>query len=135
MTTLAGEFEVTSWDENAYLELEGRRKLTRADVSQRFTGGVLGTGTVVWLMAYAEDGTARFVGMQHVQGSVEGRDGWRDGGFVMETAGDFDGEKAVGTWSVISASATGGLVGITGEGRFEAPRGPKASYTLDVTLA
>lgn len=131
MTELTGEFEVASWDENAYLELEGGRKLTRADVSQRFTGDVTGIGTVVWLMAYAEDGTARFVGMQHLQGSLEGR----EGGFVMETTGDFDGEKAVGTWSVIPASATGGLVGITGKGRFEAPRGPKASYTLDVTLA
>jgi uncharacterized protein DUF3224 len=131
MTMLTGEFEVASWDENAYLELEGGRKMTRADVTQRFSGGVDGTGIVVWLMAYAEDGTARFVGLQHVQGSVGGR----EGGFVMETMGDFDGEKAVGTWSVIPASATGELVGIRGEGRFQAPRGPKASYTLDVTLA
>ena len=90
-------------------------------MGQHFTGGITGTGTVVWLMSYAEDGTAPFVGMQHDQGTVDGR----EGGFVMETAGDFDGEKAVGTWSVITGSATGGLTGIRGEGRFEAPRGLK----------
>jgi hypothetical protein len=81
-------------------------------------------------MSYAEDGTARFVG-KHLQGTVDGR----DGGFVMETAGDFDGEKTVGAWSVITASATGELTGIRGEDRFEAPRGPKATCTLDVMLA
>lgn len=106
MTTLTGEFEVTSWDENTFPRA---RRRDEADA----------------------DGTARFVGMQHVEGSIDGH----DGGFVMETTGDFDGEKAVGTWSVIPASATGGLTGIRGEGRFEAPRGPKATYTLDVTLA
>ena len=130
MTALTGEFEVASWEENTFLDLGGERKLTRADVSQQFTGDLTGSGTVVWLMSYAEDGTARFVGMQHVQGSFDGH----DGGFVMETAGDFDGEKAVGEWSVIPGSGTGELTAIRGGGRFEAPRGPKATYTLDVEL-
>jgi hypothetical protein len=127
MTTVRGEFEVASWDEDTFQELEGERKLTRASVKQRFTGGVEGDGQVEWLMAYDEDGTARFVGLQYINGTLGGR----DGAFVVETVGDFDGKKAKGSWVVVRGSGTGGLAGLTGKGEFEAPMGGKPSFTLD----
>jgi hypothetical protein len=68
--------------------------------------------------------------MQHVTGTLEGR----TGGFVMETTGDFDGTTAKGRWSIISGSGTGGLAGISGEGGFEAPHGPTATYAIDLTV-
>jgi len=54
---------------------------------------------------------------------------------VMETVGSFDGTVARGSWSVIPGSGSEALAGITGEGRFEAPHGPKASYSIDLALA
>ena len=72
MTTLNGSFEVTSWDERAYDERDGRR-LTKASVKQRFSGAVSGAGSVEWLMSYSEDATARFVGLQLVDGEIAGR--------------------------------------------------------------
>jgi hypothetical protein len=130
MSTLTGGFELASWDEQTTQELEGERKLTRALVTQTFTGDLEGEGSVEWLMCYAEDGTARFVGMQLVRGVIDGR----KGSVVLETVGEFDGGKARGRWTVIPGSATGDLAGITGEGRFEAPHGPNATFTLEVDL-
>ena len=130
MGTLEGEFEVTSWDETAYRETDGAGKLTRASVAQRFGGGFDGTGSVEWLMCYAADGTARFVGLQQLDGSVDGRRGT----FVVETIGGFDGAEAVGSWDVVPGSGTGELVGISGEGSFRAPHGSKASFTLEYAL-
>ena len=119
MSTLTGGFELASWDEQTTQELEGERKLTRADVTQTFTGDLEGEGSVTWLMSYAEDGTAHFVGMQLVRGVVDGR----KGAVVMETIGDFDGTIASGTWTVIPGSATGDLAGMTGR---DASRHPTA---------
>jgi hypothetical protein len=129
--TLKGEFELASWDESPYREMDGDRKLTRATVTQNLAGAVTGTGSLEYLMCYAEDGTARFVGFQHVEGAVEGR----EGSFVLESVGEFDGTKASGTWSVVPGSGAGGLGGIGGEGHFEATHGPKGQYELDATFA
>jgi Protein of unknown function (DUF3224) len=54
MTKLTGEFTVTAWDEEAYTEREGARKLTRASVKQDLRGDVAGKGQVEWVMSYAE---------------------------------------------------------------------------------
>ena len=76
------------------------------------------------------DCTARFVGLQHVAGSI----GERNGGFVLETVGDFDGGEASGNWTVVSGSGTGELAGMRGQGRFRAPCGPEASFELDYVM-
>ena len=128
MAHATGTFEVTSWNENSYEELDGGGKLTQASVAQRFSGDVDGDGAVEWLMAYAPDGTARFVGIQRVTGSIGGREGT----FVMETSGDFDGEVATGEWTIVSAA--GDLEGLRGTGQFHAPKGPTASVELDYEL-
>jgi subtilisin family serine protease len=130
MTTAKGQFELASWNEDTYQELGNGGKLTRASVTQQFSGDVTGVGAVEWPMCYQPDGTARFVGWQQVDGAVGGT----EGSFVLETAGDFDGGKAVGQWTVVPGSGTGGLTGLTGSGRFEAPHGPKADFTLAYDL-
>ena len=130
MTTLNGGFQVTGWSEEAYDERDGRR-LTRASVTQRFEGDVAGDGAAQWLMAYQPDGTARFVGLQLVDGALAGRRGT----FVLETAGQFDGQRARWEATVVAGSSTGELADLTGTGRFEAPHGSEASYELEVELS
>jgi hypothetical protein len=129
-TTAKGSFALSSWDEDAYEEFDEGRKLTRATVGQAFTGDIDGEGGVQWLMSYRTDGTARFVGMQRVTGEVGGR----RGSFVMETVGEFDGKVAAADWSVVDGSGTEELAGITGNGRFEAPMGSEATFSLDYDL-
>jgi hypothetical protein len=127
MTKARGSFELTSWNEETYEELAGGSKLTRAAVTQSFEGDISGDGAVQWLLAYRPDGTARFLGLQRIDGSVGGR----RGSFVLETVGDFDGTLATWQASVVSGSATGDLEGLTGHGSFGAPHGPTATFELD----
>jgi Protein of unknown function (DUF3224) len=127
MAAVNGGFRVASWDENAFDERDGR-KLTRASVTQRFEGDIAGEGAAEWLMAYRPDGSARFVGLQLVDGEVAGRRGT----FVLETIGSF--EAGVARWdaAVVAGSGTGELADLSGAGRFEAPHGSEASYELEV---
>jgi hypothetical protein len=126
VTHATGTFNYTSWDEDSYAETDGG-KLTRASVKQTFAGDIEGEGSVEWLMAYREDQTAHFVGLQHVVGRLAGR----SGEFVLETSGTFDGKTAEAEWTVIPGTATGELRGLRGTGGFSAPHGPEASVTLD----
>lgn len=127
MTRATGSFELASWDEETYEEMADGRKLTRASVTQKFTGDVAGAGAVEWLMCYGSDGTAHFVGLQSVQGDIGGRSGT----FVLATRGDFNGKAATWEAEVVPGSGTGDLTGLVGRGTFGAPHGPHASFDLD----
>lgn len=130
MSNATAEFAVASWNEETFKELEGDAKLTRASVTGNLTGDIIGSSETEWLMVYGQDGTARYVGLQRVDGSLGGM----NGSFVVESNGAFDGGEAKGIWSVIPGSGTGDLAGLTGEGTFVAPLGEKATITLDYSL-
>jgi hypothetical protein len=130
MATANGTFEITSMGEDTLRELDGDGKLTHANGTQRFTGDIEGDGSVEWLMCYVQGG-ASYVGLQRIEGSLDGQ----EGSFVIEAVGRFDGGSSSGSWAVIEGSGTGQLEGITGEGRFEAPGGPNATYSLEYRLA
>ncbi len=125
-----GSFELTSWNEEPYEQIDEDRKLTRASVTQRFTGDIEGEGSVEWLLCYRPDGTAAWVGMQQITGEVDGR----SGRFVLQTAGTFDGATARGDWSVVPGSGTGELEKLTGDGRMDAPHGSEAFFVLEYEL-
>jgi hypothetical protein len=127
MAKAKGSFELASWDEETYEELEDGGKLTRASVTQTFTGGIDGDGAVQWLMSYRPDGTAHFVGLQRIRGTI----GDAKGSFVLETIGDFDGKMAKWNATVVPGSASADLKGLTGKGSFGAPHGSTATFELD----
>ena len=125
-----GRFDIASWDEEPYVQIDEARKLTRASVTQRFSGGIHGEGSVEWLMCYRSDGTADWVGHQRIVGRL----GDRSGSFVVQSTGTFDGNQAAGDWTVVPGSGTDDLEGLQGTGRMEAPMGSTASYELDYEL-
>jgi hypothetical protein len=129
-THITGTFKYTSWDENAYEELSNGRRLTRASVAQALSGDIEGEGSAEWLMCYRPDKTATFVGLQRLTGRV----GDRDGSFVVESHGTFDGELARGRWTIVPGSGTDELRDIQGEGSWQAPHGPEATFELDYDL-
>lgn len=108
------KFKMKSWDEKPYDEIEGGPKLTRATVAKSYSGDIEGDGTVEYLMIHREDGSASFVGLERVVGSI----GDRRGSFVLEHKGTFEGGTAKITWSVVPGSGTGDLSGLRGEGGF-----------------
>lgn len=131
MTTSAkGTFEIEAWDENPYSEPGNGVKLSRAEVTERFSGDIDGKGSSQSLMCYRPDGTATYVGLQLVEGSLGGR----AGSFVLRVDGGYDGTNASATWTVVEGSGTGELAGLEGSGGFSAPPGSTAEVTLDYGL-
>ena len=63
-------FAIKSWDEKPYGEATGSAKTTRASVAKVYHGEIEGEGALEYLMAYAQDGSASFVGMERVVGRL-----------------------------------------------------------------
>jgi len=105
-------FAIKSWDEKPYDEFDDGRKLTKAHVNFTYSGDMLGEGTIEYVMAYAPDGSAQFVGMERIVGRVNGH----VGSFVIQHAGSYSGKTTEGTWEIVKGSGTGDLEGISGSG-------------------
>lgn len=128
-TTSTGTYQITGWDEQPYDEKDGV-KLTKATISNGFTGDISGDGKAEYLMAYAGDSYASFVGLQKVTGTVAGR----SGSFVLQVSGTYEGGTAKADWFVVPGSGTGELSGLTGRGGYRSSGGTSAEYTLEYSL-
>jgi hypothetical protein len=117
-------FTVDDWNERPVLEADGTSKVTQATVAKTYTGGVEGSSTTEWLMAYADDGTASFVGLERITGRV----GEDDGSVVLRHVGSFEDGAAVAALEVVAGSGTGALTGVRGDGDFRAD--PAGAVTL-----
>ena len=109
-----GTYQVTSWVENQYDEADGTAKLTRARITQTFSGDIEGEGTSDYLMVYPSDSEAHFVGAHRVVGTLAGR----SGSFVLAAQGVFANGVVETTWSVVPGSARGDLAGLSGSGGY-----------------
>jgi hypothetical protein len=123
-------FAVTNWDEKPYDEVDGGPRLTRAAVTKVFSGELEGNATVEYLMVHRSDGTATFVGVERVTGTLGGK----TGSFVLEHRGTFEKATAKAMCRVVAGSGTAELAGLHGEGSFAAV-GREAPFTLDYELA
>ena len=72
------------------------------------------------------DGTASFVGIERVTGSVGGRTGT----FLLQDQGTVTGGVVEGEWFVVPGSGTGELPGLRGTGGFRANLGENATVNL-----
>ncbi|KUI21537.1 hypothetical protein AU193_03290 [Mycobacterium sp. GA-1285] len=117
-------FQIASWDETPFEDGDEATKLTEALVTKRYEGDIQGTSTTKWLLAYAPDKSALFVGIEHVTGTIVGA----TGGLVLLHDGAY--RDGVATAEVRIASGTGGLAEAAGSGKFRAD--PAGALTLDV---
>jgi hypothetical protein len=124
-----GGFEIDSWDEKP-AEVSIGPKVTRAIVTQSFTGDIKGTGRTEYVMVYRPDKTADYTGVQVIAGTI----GIRKGSFALLVRGTYDGKEAVTRWEVVEGAAKGGLKGLTGKGEYSAPMGSKGKYRLTYEL-
>ena len=105
-------FTIKSWDEKPYSEGPGQPKLTRAVVVKTYTGDIVGEGRVEYLMMYRADGSAVYIGLEQIAGTLAGK----AGSFVLQRSGVFEDGQAKESYSVIPGSGTGDLIGLTGDG-------------------
>jgi hypothetical protein len=126
-TRATGTIEVSSYVPTPYDEPGEGPALVRIHVEETFTGDIAGTGVVDFIQVLAADGSASFVGVERVAGSVAGRPGT----FVLQDAGTLAAGEVTGTWFVVPGSGSGELSGLRGEGGFTAVVGEHAKVYLD----
>jgi Protein of unknown function (DUF3224) len=129
--TANARFAIKSWDEKPYSEGPDLPKLTRAAVKKTFTGDIDGEGQVDYLMMYRSDGSATFIGLERITGSVGGKKGT----FVLQRTGVFEDGQAKESYSVVPGSATGELHGLRGEGTSSVGHGMEHPFILSYELA
>lgn len=130
MTTANATFEVKSWDEKPYNEMENLPKLTHAIVTQEYKGDIEGEGIIDYLMVYASDSAASYVGLERIVGRL----GERKGTFVLQHAGTFVDGIATVNYSVVPGSGTGDLVNLTGQGSYSTGHIQPHPFALDYSL-
>ena len=59
-------FKIISWDEEPFDEPEDGPKLTRAHVKKSFHGHLSGTGNLMYVMTYLDNGGASFTGFRRL---------------------------------------------------------------------
>jgi len=123
-------FTIKNWDEKPYDEQDGLQKMTRASVTNEYKGDIDGTGTLEYLMVYAEDGSATYVGLERIIGRL----GDRSGSFVLQNSGGFENGVAHVKWQVVPGSGMGELRGLRGEGGYDAGHEEPHPVTLDYSL-
>ncbi len=123
-------FAIKSWDEKPYSEGQDLPKLTRAAVIKTFTGDIEGEGQVEYLMMYASDGSATFVGLERVVGRIAGKAGT----FVLQRTGVFENGQAKESFSVIPGSGTGELRGLRDESTSAVGHGMEHPIALNYEL-
>ena len=123
---LEATFEVKSWDE-APVDAMARR-FTRASVTKTFHGDVEGSSLIEYLMAYADEEHAAFVGIERIDGTIQGR----SGSLVLRHVGTFEEGAATATVTVVERTGTEELAGVSGEGDFLAD--PGGSLALDLSF-
>ena len=126
-TGVTATFDVTGWDEQPLDEGDGLPRFTRSTVTKSFTGDITGTAALQYLMVYAEDGSATFVGLERIRGSV----GDKQGSFVLQHVGRFEDGAAKGELTVAPGSGTDDLAGLAGSGTLLAD--PSGSVDLDLS--
>jgi len=122
-------FTIKRWDEKPYSEGEHLPKLTRASVTKAYTGDIVGEGQVEYLMMYRSDGSAAFVGLERVVGQIAGK----SGSFVLQRTGAFEAGQAKESYSVVTGSATGELLGLSGDG--SSALGHATDYPFNLSYA
>jgi hypothetical protein len=121
---IEARFEIASWDETPFEDGDETTKLTEALVTTRYEGDIQGTSTTKWLMTYAPDNSALYVGIEHIKATVAGK----DGSMVLLHDGTY--RDGVATAELLVASGTDGLANVAGTGKFRAD--PAGSMTLDL---
>jgi hypothetical protein len=123
----SARFAITNWDEKPYSEGQDLPKLTRAAVTKTYTGDIAGEGHVEYLMMYANDGSATFVGLERVAGSLAGRRAasCSNAPASSRTVGE-------GRHTVVAGSGTG--EGLRGDGASAVGHGMEHPLTLHYEL-
>lgn len=127
MSTVQGNFDITRWDDQTYLDADGI-KLGTVDVAKTFRGGLEGTSTARLLTAGGPVPTsAAYVAIERFVGSVDGV----EGSFVLQHSAVMSGGGGDMSVRIVPDSGTGKLTGISGTLRIDRHADGTHSYQLE----
>ncbi len=122
-----GRYTITSWEEETVQENEDGSKLTHATVTQSYSGDLNGESTVHYFMMHATDKSARFIGYESISCELGGK----QGKFTVQHDGKFSIGVASSQFKVVSGSGRGGLMNISGQGKYSSDKSGEASYRFE----
>src|SRR5882724_6493598 len=105
-----GVIAVETSKTTSYDEQRAGPVLTRIHVEENFNGDIEGAGVCEFLQAARSDGSASFMGIERVTGTIAGKKGT----FLLQDSGIVSGDTIHGDWLVIPGSGTGQLTGLRG---------------------
>ncbi|WP_327142251.1 DUF3224 domain-containing protein [Nocardia sp. NBC_01327] len=126
-TRVEAVITVHKYEPSVYEEPAAGPVLSKIHVEESFSGGIEGDGIVEFLQSGNADGTASFVGIERITGSVDGKSGT----FLLQDNGTVADNIVSGDWFVVPGSGTGDLTGLRGTGGFRANLGEGAQVWLE----
>ncbi|WP_405134665.1 DUF3224 domain-containing protein [Nocardia sp. NBC_01388] len=126
-TRVEAVITVHKYEPSVYEEPAAGPVLSKIHVEESFSGGIEGDGVVEFLQSGNADGTASFVGIERITGSVDGKSGT----FLLQDNGTVADNIVSGDWFVVPGSGTGELTGLRGTGGFRANLGEGAQVWLE----
>ncbi|GAC16990.1 hypothetical protein GARC_0008 [Paraglaciecola arctica BSs20135] len=123
MQNLTGQFQIKDWQETTQSEYEeGKRSL--AKVKLEYSGDIVGTSDLQYLLSYQADGSAEFVGFETIQASVNDISGY----LILRHLGQFVNGVASSQFEIIQSSIDDNLIGLKGD--FTSGENGVAGYTI-----
>jgi hypothetical protein len=126
-TRAVGKITVRKYEPSVYEKPAEGPALTRIHVEESFSGDITGDGDVELLQSEDAAGSASFVGIERLTGTISGLAGT----FVLQDQGTVADSIIEGEWFVVPGSGTGLLAGLRGTGGFRANLGEGADVWLD----
>jgi hypothetical protein len=126
-----GNFEITRWDATTEEE-DGGVTIASILVGKEFRGDLTGTSTARLLTVAGQvPGSAAYVGIERVTGSLEGR----TGSFAVQHSAAMEGDDKTMTVTVVPHTGTGDLTGIRGEVTITVHEDGSHTYAIEYDLA
>jgi hypothetical protein len=142
---LTATFDTLKWDETPATIEGSTTKITRVRTERAFTGDVVGHAVAEYIFSYhpvdpsaqkldaahPTHGTVSYTGLMHFKGKIAESE---VGEVVFLLPKGLYTDAARGEWVVDEASATGGLKGIKGVGKYESKgmKGTPAWFDLEL---
>lgn len=124
--------DVTGFDRHVIAQADASGvALVRDTLTERFTGGIAGTGRAEHLRHLHPDGSNTFVGIERIAATIGGR----HGSVSLTCHGTTTAEGVVrGVWHVMPGSGADGLAGLRGRGEFTARLRPDRRWQATDTF-
>ena len=121
-------YEPAPFDELA--EVPKGFQLSRTRIAKTFSGDLVATSVIQAVMAVTREGSAGYVAIELIVGSLHGR----QGSFLLQHSATATRGAQSGSYTIVPDSGTGQLAGISGQGDIAVDADGGHTLTLDYDL-